>query len=114
NLNERIGETDRVRAIVDEEVLEFQQWLNVRRAVGTIAALRNYAEEIRQSELARTSAVLDRLSDDDRRRIEALTLAFEKKLLHKTIAMLRAEAADGDGNHRHAESAVRQLFALDV
>jgi glutamyl-tRNA reductase len=112
NINERIGETDHVRAIVDDEVLEFQQWLNVRRAVGTIAALRNYAEEIRQSELARTSAVLERLSDDDRRRIEALTLAFEKKLLHKTITMLRAEAANG--NHRHAESAVRELFALDV
>jgi glutamyl-tRNA reductase len=112
NLNERIGETDRVKAIVEEEVLEFQQWLAVRRAVGTIAALRNYAEEIRQSELARTSAVLDRMSDEDRRRIEALTLAFEKKLLHKTISMLRAEAANG--NHRHAESAVRQLFALDV
>lgn len=112
NLNERIGETDRVKAIVEEEVMEFQQWLAVRRAVGTIAALRNYAEEIRQAELARTSAVLDRMSDEDRRRIEALTLAFEKKLLHKTISMLRAEAANG--NHRHAESAVRQLFALDA
>ncbi len=114
NLNERIGETDLVKAIVEEEALEFQRWLNVRRAVGTIAALRNYAEEIRQAELARTAAVLDRLSDDDRRRIEALTLAFEKKLLHQTISMLRAEAANGNGNHRHAESAVRQLFALDV
>ena len=111
NLNERIGETHKVKAIVDEEVIAFQQWLAVRRAVGTISALRRYAEEIRLAELARTSSVLDRMTEDDRRRIEALTLAFEKKLLHKTISLLRAEAVDG--NHRHADRAVRALFALD-
>jgi glutamyl-tRNA reductase len=79
--------------------------------VGTIVALKRRAEEIRRVELARTSALLARLPEADRRRIEALTLALQKKLLHQSIALLRAEAAAGNGHG--TDRAVRQLFALD-
>ncbi len=112
NVRERRAETHKVEAIIAEEVAAFRSWMDVRRAVPTIVALQQHAEAIRQEELARTSAVLARLPDDDRRRIEALTLAIEKKLLHQSIALLRAEAAAGNGHG--AERAVRQLFALDA
>jgi hypothetical protein len=55
--------------------------------------------------------VLARLPEADRRRIEALTLALQKKLLHQPIALLRTEAAIGDG--ADTDRAVRRLFALD-
>jgi len=56
--------------------------------------------------------VLSRLPEADRRRIEALTLAIEKKLLHNTIALLRDHAAAGDGHE--TDLAVRRLFGLDL
>jgi glutamyl-tRNA reductase len=110
NMSERMAEAGKVRAIVEDEVHAFGRRLAARRAVPTIVALREHAEEIRQEELARTSDVLARLPEADRRRIEALTLAIEKKLLHQPIALLRAEAASGDGHE--TDLAVRKLFGL--
>ncbi len=112
NLKERRAEARKVQPIIAEEVAKFECWRSTLRVVPAIAALRDRAEEIRRAELARTSAVLARLSEEDRRRIEALTLAIEKKLLHRPIALLRARAAHGDG-HETVE-ALRDLFGLDV
>ena len=87
-------------------------WLKTLAVAPAIRALREHAESIRQEELARTSSVLDRLSDEDRRRIEALTLAIEKKLLHQPIALLRAEAAAGNG--WAGPKRCPRVFALDA
>ena len=112
NLDERRAEAHNVEPIIQEEADKFESWLNTLRVFPTIKALRRRAEEIRKSELARTSAVLSRLPEADRRRIEALTLAIEKKLLHNTIALLRDQAAAGDGHE--TDLAVRRLFGLDL
>jgi glutamyl-tRNA reductase len=111
NMRLRRAEARIGSAIVDEEVRAFLNWLSVRQAAPTIAALRGRAEAIRQSELARSAALLSRLPADDRRRIEALTLALQKKLLHQPISWLRSEAATGECTA--AQRAVRDLFALD-
>lgn len=110
NVRERREEARKVAPIIEQEVAAFERWLAIQRVVPTIIALRQRAEAIRQSELARTSAVLARLSAADRRRIEALTLAIQKKLLHDPITLLRAEAAAGNG--LETAEALRQLFAL--
>ena len=112
NMRERCVEARKVAPIIEEEVASFERWLAIQRVVPTIIALHERAEAIRQSELARTSAVLARLSEPDRRRIEALTLAIEKKLLHHPIALLRAEAAAGDG--QQTAQALRHFFSLDI
>ncbi|HEU4759862.1 MAG TPA: glutamyl-tRNA reductase, partial [Dehalococcoidia bacterium] len=111
NLNERRAEARKVEPIIAEETARFEAYLNTLSVVPTIKALRRRAEEIRQEELARTAAVLARLPEEDRRRIEALTLAIEKKLLHRPIALLRTGAAGGDG--RGTAETLCQLFGLD-
>lgn len=111
NLKERRAEARKVEPIIAEEVARFERWLATLSVVPAIVALRERAEAIRQEELARTAAVLSRLPEEDRRRIEALTLAIEKKLLHHPIALLRTRAAAGDG-HETVE-ALRDLFGLD-
>jgi len=111
NLDERRAEAHNVEPIIQEEADKFESWLNTLRVFPTIKALRRRAEEIRKSELARTSAVLSRLPEADRKRIEALTLAIEKKLLHNTITLLRDHATAGDGHE--TDLAVRRLFGLD-
>lgn len=110
NVRARRAETRLVTPIIEQEATAFERWLATRRVVPTIMALRERAEAIRQSELARTAAVLDRLPEADRRRIEALTLAIEKKLLHHPIALLRAQAGSGDGHE--TEEALLRLFGL--
>jgi len=112
NMKGRRVEAQKVSPIVEQEVATFQRWLATRRVVPTISALRARAEAIRQSELARTSAVLARLSEADRQRIEALTLAIAKKLLHRPITSLRAEAASGHG--QEAAQALHHLFGLEI
>jgi uncharacterized protein with von Willebrand factor type A (vWA) domain len=52
------------------------------------------------------------LSEEDRKRIEALAKAIEKKLLHQPITLLRAEAAAGNG--LATEEALRRLFDLEA
>src|SRR3990172_1305620 len=112
NLGERRAEAEKVEPIIQEEADKFESWLSTLSVFPTIKALRRRAEEIRRSELDRTAAVLSRLPEADRQRIEALTLAIEKKLLHNTIALLRNQAASGDGHE--TDLAVRRLFGLDL
>lgn len=112
NVKERREEARKVAPIVTEDAERFQRWLATQSVVPTIVALRERAEAIRQEELARTSAVLSRLPERDRQRIEALTLAIEKKLLHHPIALLRSHAAEGNG--KETNRALRELFGLDL
>lgn len=112
NVRSRLAESAKVAPIIRDELDGFERWLAARTVVPTIRALRRRAEAIRQSELARTSAVLSRLPEPDRRRIEALTLAMQKKLLHRAITLLRSRAAEGDGYA--TAQAIRHLFSLDT
>jgi glutamyl-tRNA reductase len=112
NMKGRQAEARKVAVIIEEELDAFECWQRTLAVAPAIRALRERAEAIRQEELARTSAVLARLPEDDRRRIEALALAIEKKLLHQPIALLRAEAAAGNG--QATAEALLRLFDLDL
>jgi len=112
NVKERRAEARKAAPIISEDVDKFQRWLATQSVVPTIIALRERADAVREAELARTSAVLSRLPERDRQRIEALTMAIQKKLLHGPITLLRERAANGDG---HATAmALRDLFGLDL
>ncbi len=106
NLNARRAEVQRVEAIVDEEVDRFFEWLRSLQVVPTIAALRKRAEAIRRAELDRTLPRL-KLGDEERRRVEAMSQAIVKRLLHDPILRLKRES---DGERYVA--AVRELFDL--
>lgn len=107
NLNARRAEIQRVEAIVEEEVARFSEWLRSLQVVPTIAALRKRAEAIQRAELARTLPRLN-LSEDARRRVEAMSAAIVKRLLHDPILRLKQE---NDGERYVA--AVRELFRLE-
>lgn len=107
NRQEREREASAVDPIVEEELRRFQEWRHSLAASPTIAALREHAESIRQSELERTLSRLSDLGDADRERIDALTKAIVKKLLHTPFARIK----DPDDGPRFAEAA-RDLFDL--
>jgi glutamyl-tRNA reductase len=78
--------------------------------VPTIAALRNKAESIRQAELERMMPKLGELSDRDREKVNALTVAIVNKLLHVPITRLKSPN-NGHSSKDYAH-ALRDLFDL--
>ena len=72
-----------------------------------VAALERRAEEIRRRELDKTLRRLKDLSPEDAQRLDALTQAIIKKLLHRPIANLKA------GRSSSRLQLARELFALD-
>ncbi|HLF78986.1 MAG TPA: glutamyl-tRNA reductase [Dehalococcoidia bacterium] len=107
NLEARRREVGAVEVIVDDEVARFETWLGGRRVIPTIAALRQQAERLREAEVERTLARLSHLDATDQRRIEAMSKALIKRLLHSPVNRLRDV-----GSERHVD-ALRDLFELD-
>lgn len=107
NMHLRRKEIAAAEAIVEEHVEKYAQWLRSLEVVPTVAALRAQAEQTRLAELERTLAKMD-LSAADRKRIESMSAALVKKLLHAPITRLKQS---GEGE-RYVEAA-RALFGLD-
>ena len=75
-----------------------------------IASLRAHAEQIRTAELAKAEGRLGRLSDGERRAVEALTSQIVNKLLHLPTVRMKEASVTADGVV-YAD-AVRHLFGL--
>jgi glutamyl-tRNA reductase len=104
------GELERARAILVEELDRYRTDAAGRSAAPLVAALRQRAEAIRTAELARRRAELERLDDEARATVEALTKAIVAKLLHAPTVRLKAEA--GSPRAERLAEALRTLFEL--
>ena len=107
NMRRRRSAVAQAEKIIDEDVAKFQDWLRSLEIVPTVASLRRQAESVRIAELERTLAKTT-MSAADRKRVEAMTSAIVKKLLHTPIKRLK-DPAEGD---RYVQAA-RGLFGLD-
>ena len=85
----------------------FGDWLASRRAVPTIKALIEYADQVRQTEMTRTIRELD-LNPDDAEKLDRMTAAIVKKLLHAPITHLRYADDSEDAAER-----VREIFRIE-
>ena len=94
-------------SIVGEELARFQEWWQSLDVVLVIAALRQQAESIRRREVERLLRRLPDVSDEERQRIEAMSAAIVKKMLHEPIARLK----DSPDSRRHLET-LQELFGL--
>lgn len=111
SLNARERELPGAQAILKQEQEEFLDYLNGLHLLPLIKDLRQQAEEIRQAELKKTLRKLPELSEEDKKRIEALTEALVNKLLHEPVTRLRAEAQHPCGSEYALVT--RSLFGLD-
>lgn len=107
NLEERKQEAARVETIIDFEVAHALRWWNNLKVTPTIAALRDWAEAVRQEELEKTLKKLPDMPPEQRERLEAMTKAIINKLLHKPTVFLK----DEDKGHRYLPI-VSELFDL--
>lgn len=111
NLDGRRAEVPRVEAIVAEESARVLDWLRTATVTPTIASLQTRAEAIRQRELDRALRRLPRLTEEERRVLEAFSRSLVKKLLHDPTTRLKAEA--GNGRAVELARALERLFALE-
>jgi glutamyl-tRNA reductase len=107
NRRERAAEAVRAERIVEEELARFHTWWQARGMAPTISAMRAQAEEMREAEVARTLARMQGLTVENAERIEAMTKALVKKLLHSPTHALRTR------NDESFTQAARELFGLD-
>ena len=107
NRREREAESAKVESIVAEEVARFASLWDARGVTPTIASIRHWAEDIRAAEVRRTLPKLNGLSPEQAERVEAMTKALVKKLLHGPTKSLRERKDES-----FTQSA-RELFGLD-
>jgi glutamyl-tRNA reductase len=107
----RRREAVRAEALVAEEAERFRAWYASRDVVPAIASLRAWAEEIRQSELARVKSRLGALDETQRAAVDAVTAQIVNKLLHLPTVRLKEAAAGTDGDL--TVETVRHVFGLD-
>ena len=110
NLERRKTEAEKVRAILDEEVMAFSAWVNSLDVVPAIVALRRHFQAFMDAELAH--AKLTEFSDDQRAQVANVVRRFMNKVLHKPVIRLKEAAEEEDGGAYVA--ALSYLFDLTV
>ena len=106
----RLSEVPRVEAIVADEVDAFHRRYRELEVEPLVAELRRQAESIREREVERTLRDLGEVDQETADRIEHLSRALVKKLLHEPTVRLRARAGEGDVDD--VAAAIRELFGL--
>jgi glutamyl-tRNA reductase len=107
----RRREAEAAETLVADEAERFRVWRASLDVVPAIASLRALAEDIRRRELERVEARLGRLTDAERRAVEAMTAQIVNKLLHMPTIRMKEAAAAADGVF-YADT-VRHLFGLE-
>jgi glutamyl-tRNA reductase len=111
SLSEREAEVPRVKAILEEELAQFAEYMKSLKMIPLIADMRQNAEAIRKAELEKTFSRLPDLTETERERIDAMTQALVKKLFQEPTQRLRIEA---DCPHAPEYATVaRTLFGLN-
>jgi glutamyl-tRNA reductase len=108
NLQQRQGEVDKVMAIIEAEVADFMAWWSSLEVRPIIAALADKAEKIRSAQLTKALSQMQGLSAEEQERIEAMTRAIVKGILHDPINRLKRD----EQAHLYAQ-ALQKLFGLE-
>lgn len=112
NLESRKKEAIKAQAIVEDEITKFFQWLNSQFVVPTIAALKQFGEEIKQQELEKALTKLGPVSEKEEKIIRVMAHSIVNSLLHNPIVNLKTYA---NTNHGHLYTEILQnLFSLEV
>jgi len=92
----RQAKVEQAEAIISASVHEFMHWMDARRAVPTVRALRDHGERLRRHELEKATKALAR-GDDPATVLEALSHGLLNKFLHDpSHAINQAVGAERD------------------
>lgn len=97
---------ERAAEILDQELVDWSNWVRTATAGPTLAALAAYADGIREREVQRTLRALGDTDPETRRRVEALSRALVSRLMLHPISYIRAHPDD-----RAAGELLQRLFS---
>lgn len=107
----RRAEIPRVKLILDEEIRKFADFMEEWKILPVIADIRQQAENIRRELVEKTLRHLPDLTEEERNRIEAMTQAMVKRILHQPTRYLRSEASSPQA--MEVAAFARVLFGLE-
>jgi len=111
NMKGRKKEALKAEGIVEEEVIHYNSWIKELEAVPTIVSLRAKAEGIVRQELEKSIGWMQKLSEEDREKVDNLVQSVVNKILHAPVAVMKEESSEVSS--KGIVEAVRQLFRLD-
>ncbi len=106
NRQQREGEIEKATDIVAAELTKFASSWREFQIRPVVSALMKKSEDIRRQQLDKTLKKLPPLSDEDRKRLEAMTRSIVTKILEDPLSYLKA---NGDGDHAEL---VKEIFRL--
>lgn len=107
NLQDRRGEIESARAIVEDEVEGFARYFASLQTVPAIRRLRDYFEHVRAREIE-TALGRGDLTDGEQRRVDAFSKALVNRLLH--VPMVRIKALGASRNVHEGISFLMEVF----
>ena len=110
NRKSREAEWPKAIKIIDQETTQFMSSMARRIGGGTIAQLKQQANETRDAELKRLMNRLDGIGDEHRKEIEYAFSRLVNKILHPPLEALTDEANEGSTG---LLDALKRLFRLD-
>ena len=110
-LESRTAELDQATGIIEDEVARHAERVGQQSVAPLITEFRAEAERLRGEELARQSARLEHLTDEQRQAVDEITRAVLNKFLHEPTVRLKESATSLRGER--LASALRELFDLD-
>ncbi len=94
----RIGPSrNQAQTIIDSHTTEMMRWLNERRVLPAITALRAFAEDIRNGEVDKALAQLPDLTPSQQEGVKSLSRSLANKLIHRLIQKIK-ESSQTAGN----------------
>jgi glutamyl-tRNA reductase len=106
---ERRRELPAAREIIGEELARYRDDCTALDAAPLVVALRDWAENLRQDEVARFGGRLQELDEREREAVEALTRGIVNKLLHGPTVRLRTAEAN---EHEAYRELLASFFGL--
>jgi glutamyl-tRNA reductase len=92
-LQKRLDSVPHVRAIIEESIVEFNEWSKEMIVSPTINKLKNALEQIRQDEMARH---LKHLTPDESKKVEEITKGIMQKIIKLPVLQLKAACKRGE------------------
>jgi glutamyl-tRNA reductase len=94
-LEKRIQSIPKVKDIIAESIIEFNDWSKEMAVSPIINKLKNALEQIRQEELAR---YMKHLNEDESKKIEAITKNIMQKIIKLPVLQLKAACKRGEAD----------------
>ncbi len=93
HLSNRLQESERAHAIVEEEVAKFESWLKQLELTPVITQIMDRLEKVRAGEVKKAAQRLKSADEDTIKQMELLSKAIVNKIAHPHIMLIKREGS---------------------